>query len=189
MSTKLIGELLVKKSLVTQQQVNEALKESPINGDMLGKILVNRGLVKEVDLLKVLGEQFDLPFVLHLKEVRISPDAVKAVPAKFVQHYGFMPINLEGQVLTVAVYNPMDVWLAENIKINLGFQVARILTSRHEVEGAIHKYYGAVAGTVDRIMEGKASAGTKLTKDESVEDIEKISGFAHHSNYVSEGDF
>ena len=114
-----------------------------------------------------------MPFVLHLKEVHISPDAVKAVPAKFVQHYGFMPINLEGQVLTVAVYNPMDVWLAENIKINLGFQVARILTSRHEVEGAIHKYYGAVAGTVDRIMEGKASAGTKLTKDESVEDIEK----------------
>ena len=109
---------------------------------------------------------------LHLKSADIT-DAVKAVPAKFVQHYGFMPISLEGQVLTVAVYNPMDVWLAENIKINLGFQVSRVLTSRHEVESAIHKYYGAVAGTVDKIMEGKASSGTKLIKDESVEDIEK----------------
>ncbi|MCX5698133.1 MAG: ATPase, T2SS/T4P/T4SS family [Candidatus Omnitrophica bacterium] len=173
MLTKLLGELLVKKSLVTQQQVDEALKESAGNGDLLGKILVSRGLVKENDLLKVLAEQFNLPFYLHLKETRISPDAVKAVPAKFVQHYGFIPINLEGAVLTIAVYNPMDVWLAENIKINLGFQVARVLTSRHEVETAIHKYYGAVAGTVDSIMEGKASAGTKLVKDESVEDIEK----------------
>ncbi len=172
-SIKLLGELLVKKGLVTQLQINEALKESADNGDMLGKILVNRGQVKEIDLLKVLAEQFNLPFVVRLKEVRISPEAIKAVPAKFVQHYGFMPINLEGQVLTVAVYNPMDVWLAENIKINLGFQVSRILTSRHEVETAIHKYYGAVAGTVDRIMEGKVSAGTKLIKDESVEDIEK----------------
>ncbi|MFH1281628.1 MAG: ATPase, T2SS/T4P/T4SS family [Candidatus Omnitrophota bacterium] len=170
---KLLGELLVKKCLVTQQQVNEALKESAEDGDMLGKILVSRGLVKEVDLLKVLAEQFNLPFQLHLKELHVSTDAVKAVPAKFVQHYGFMPINLEGQVLTVAVYNPMDVWLAENIKINLGFQVRRVLTSRHEVEAAIHKYYGAVAGTVDKIMEDKASAGTKLVKDESVEDIEK----------------
>jgi len=173
MLTKLLGELLVKKSLATQQEVNEALKDSSDNGDMLGKILVSRGVVKENDLLKVLAEQFNLPFHLHLKELHISTDAVKAVPAKFVQHYGFMPVNLEGQILTVAVYNPMDVWLAENIKINLGFQVARIITSRHEVESAIHKYYGAVAGTVDKIMEGKASAGIKLTKDESVEDIEK----------------
>ena len=173
MLTKLLGELLVKKSLVTQEAIDEALQESAGNGDMLGKILVSRGLVKEIDLLKVLAEQLNLPFYLHLKEVHISLEAVKAVPAKFVQYYGFMPINLEGQLLTVAVYNPMDVWLAENIKINLGFQVARVLTSRHEVETAIHKYYGAVAGTVDKIMEGKASAGTKLTKDESVEDIEK----------------
>jgi len=173
MLTKLLEEILVKKGLVTQQQINEALKESPVNGDMLGKILVNRGLVKEIDLLNVLAEQFNLPFLPHLKGVHISTEAVKAVPAKFVQYYGFMPINLEDQVLTVAVSNPMDVWLAENIKIDLGFQVARVLTSRHEVETAIHKYYGAVAGTVDKIMEGKASAGTKLTKDESVEDIEK----------------
>ncbi|PIQ90057.1 MAG: type II secretion system protein GspE [Candidatus Omnitrophica bacterium CG11_big_fil_rev_8_21_14_0_20_41_12] len=173
MLTKLLGELLVKKGLVTQQQIDEALKESSGSGDMLGKILVSAGQIKEVDLLKVLAEQFNLPFVLRLKEVRISPEAVKAVPAKFVQHYGFIPVSLEGQVLTVAVFNPMDVWLAENIKMNLGFQVSRILTSRHEVESAIHKYYGAVAGTVDKIMEDKASAGTKLTKDESVEDIEK----------------
>ncbi len=173
MLTKLLGELLVKKSLATQQDVNEALKVSSDNGDMLGKILVSRGVVKENDLLKVLAEQFNLPFYLRLKELHISTEAVKAVPAKFVQHYGFMPVNLEGQILTIAVYNPMDVWLAENIKINLGFQVARVITSRHEVESAIHKYYGSVAGTVDKIMEGKASAGIKLTKDESVEDIEK----------------
>lgn len=170
---KLLGEELIKRGLVSQSQVDEALKETAGNGDMLGKILVERGWIKEVDLLKVLAEQFNLPFHLHLKEVHISPEAVKVVPAKFVQHYGFMPISLEGQTLTVAVYNPMDVWLAENVKINLGFQVARVLTSRHEVETAIQKYYGAVAGTVDKIMADKASAGTKLTKDESVEDIEK----------------
>lgn len=178
MLTKLLGELLVRKGLVTQQQINEALKESMGNGDMLGKILVSRGIVKDIDLLRVLAEQFNLPFYLHLKEVRILPEAVKAVPAKFVQHYGFMPVNLEGQVLTVAVYNPMDVWLAEDIKINLGFQVVRVLTSRHEVDAAVHKYYGSVAGTVDKIMAGKVSAGTKLAKDESVEDIEKNAGEA-----------
>lgn len=173
MSNKLLGEMLIKKGFITQEQLVQALKDSSSQEDMLGMILVGKGLLKEEDLQKALSEQFNLPFHAHLKDLRISSEAVKAVPAKFVQHYGFMPISLEGQVLTIAVFNPMDVWLAENIKLNLGFQVSRVLTTRHEVEAAIHKYYGAVAGTVDSIMEGKASSGTKLVKDESVEDIEK----------------
>jgi type II secretory ATPase GspE/PulE/Tfp pilus assembly ATPase PilB-like protein len=173
MSNKLLGEMLIKKGLITQEQLTEALKDSTLQEDMIGNILVSKGLLKEEDLLKALAEQFNLTYLARLKDVRISTEAVKAVPAKFVQHYGFMPISLEGSVLTVAVHNPMDVWLAENIKLNLGFRVNRVLTSRHEVEDAIQKYYGSVAGTVDKIMEGKISQGTKLTKDQSVEDIEK----------------
>jgi type IV pilus assembly protein PilB len=173
MSNKLLGEALVKKGYITQEQLTQALRDSSAQGEILGKVLVTSGLLKEEVLLEVLSEQFNLPFYVHLKDAHISAEAVKAVPAKFVQHYGFMPISLEGQVLTVAVFNPMDVWLAENIKLNLGFQVNRVLASHHEIETAIHKYYGAVAGTVDKIMEGKISQGSKLTKDESVEDIEK----------------
>ena len=173
MSNKLLGEVLVRKGYITQEQLIQALRDSACQGEMLGKVLVNKGLLKEEKLLEVLSEQFNLPFYAHLKDAHISTEAVKAVPAKFVQHYGFMPISLEGQVLTVAVFNAMDVWLAENIKLNLGFQVNRVLTSHHEIEAAIHKYYGAVAGTVDKIMEGKISQGGKLAKDESVEDIEK----------------
>ncbi|MDD5119981.1 MAG: ATPase, T2SS/T4P/T4SS family [Candidatus Omnitrophica bacterium] len=173
MSNKLLGEILVKRGCITQEQLNQTLKDSSIQEDMLGNILVGKGLLKEEELLKALSEQFNLPFFARLKDAHISTDAIKAVPAKFVQHYGFIPVSLEGQVLTVAVYNPMDVWMAENIKLNLGFRVNRVLTSHREVESAIHKYYGAVAGTVDKIMEEKISRGTKLTKDESVEDIEK----------------
>ncbi|MDD5464735.1 MAG: ATPase, T2SS/T4P/T4SS family [Candidatus Omnitrophica bacterium] len=179
MSTnKLLGEMLVKRNCITQEQLDQVLKDPVCQEDMLGAVLVNKGLLKEEDLLKALSEQFNLPFFARLKDAHISTEAIKAVPAKFVKHYGFMPISLEGQVLTVAVFNPMDVWLAENIKLNLGFRVSRILTSRREVEAAIHKYYGAVAGTVDKIMEEKIGQGTKLAKDESVEDIEKNAGEA-----------
>jgi type IV pilus assembly protein PilB len=177
-TNKLLGEMLVKRNCITQEQLNQVLKDPICQDEMLGNVLINKGLLKEEELLKALSEQFNLPFFAHLKDVHISIDAIKAVPAKFVKHYGFIPISLEEQVLTVAVFNPMDVWLAENIKLNLGFRVNRILTSRREVEVAIHKYYGAVSGTVDKIMEGKISQGTKLVKDESVEEIEKNAGEA-----------
>ncbi|MBN2830814.1 MAG: type II/IV secretion system protein [Candidatus Omnitrophica bacterium] len=186
MSNKLLGEMLLKKKCISEGQLSQALKDCNQNEAMLGKYLVDKGLVKEEDLLGVLSEQFNLSFYPRLKEIKVSSEAVKAVPAKLVQHHGFIPISLEGQVLTVAVFNPMDFWLAENIKLNLGFQVRRVLSTRHEVEKAIQKYYGAVAGTVDKLMEDKSGLGARIDKRESVEDIEKSSDEVSVINLVNQ---
>lgn len=186
MSNKLLGEMLLKKKCISEGQLSQALKDCNQNEAMLGKYLVDKGLVKEEDLLGVLSEQFNLPFYPRLKEIKVSSEAVKAVPAKLVQHHGFIPVSLEGQVLTVAVFNPMDFWLAENIKLNLGFQVRRVLSTRHEVEKAIQKYYGAVAGTVDKIMEDKLGLGARIDKRENVEDIEKSSDEVSVINLVNQ---
>ncbi|MDD3087773.1 MAG: ATPase, T2SS/T4P/T4SS family [Candidatus Omnitrophica bacterium] len=186
MSNKLLGEMLLKKKCINEGQLSQALKDCYQNEAMLGKYLVDKGLVKEEDLLGVLSEQFNLPFYPRLKDLKVSSEAVKAVPAKLVQHHGFIPISLEGQVLTVAVFNPMDFWLAENIKLNLGFQVSRVLSTRHEVEKAIQKYYGAVAGTVDKIMEDKSGLGARVNKRDSIEDIEKSSDEVSVINLVNQ---
>ena len=129
---------------------------------------------------------FNIPFLSNLREVKVSTEAIKAIPAKLVQHHGFIPISLDGQVLTVVVFNPMDLWLAENIKLNLGFQVKRVLSTRNEVEKAIQKYYGAVAGTVDKIMEDKSGLGARVNKRDSIEDIEKSSDEVSVINLVNQ---
>ena len=175
MSNKLLGEILLKKQFISEEQLSRALMDCSQNESMLGKYLVDKGLIKEEELLSVLSEQFNIPFISNLKEVKVSVEAIKAIPAKLAQHHGFIPISLDGQVLTVVVFNPMDLWLAENIKLNLGFQIKRVLSTRNEVEKAIHKYYGAVAGTVDKIMEGRFRPGVKIEKTEAIEDNEKNS--------------
>ena len=63
MSNKLLGDLLIKKGCITQEQLMEALKESAGQEDMLGRVLVNKGLIKEDDLLKVLSEKFNIPYL------------------------------------------------------------------------------------------------------------------------------
>jgi len=57
MSNKLLGEILVKKGYVSQEQLNQAFKEPDIQEDMLGTVLVNKGLLKEEELFKALSEQ------------------------------------------------------------------------------------------------------------------------------------
>lgn len=175
MEIKLLGEILVKKGFITQEQLNEALKKAPDTEVMLGRILIKMGYLKEEQLFQALAEQFNIPFYPHLKKIEISPAVIKAVPVKFVQQYGFMPLALKDKVLTIAVANPMDVWLAENIKLNLGYQAQRVLSTNLEIDEAIRKYYGVVAATVDKILtqEKKEDKLALKALEESVEEIEK----------------
>ena len=173
MAVKLLGEILINKGYITKEQLNDALKKSPENEEILGRTLIKMGHLKETQLFEVLAEQFNMPFYPRLKEIIISPEAIKAVPVKFVQHYGFMPLELKEKVLTIAVSNPMDVWLAENIKLNLGFSVQRVLSTKTEIDEAIKKYYGMIAGTVDKILTDKKDDKSSLIVKQSIENIEK----------------
>jgi len=174
MALSLLGELLVRKGIITKEQLSKVLNKSPENEEMLGRALINSGDLTEAQLYEVLAEQFNIPFFPRLKILEIAPSVIKAVPVKFVQHYGFMPLSLKGKVLTIAVSNPMDVWLAEEIKLNLKLQVQRVLSTRTEIDDAIRKYYGVVAGTVDKIITGKKEEKSKLrVQEHRIEDIEK----------------
>lgn len=174
MSIGLLGDILVKNGFVTQEQLDEVLKKAPESENMLGKLLIKLGYLREDQLFQALGLQFNIPFYPRLKDIEVSPAVIKAVPVKFVQHYGFMPLELKDKLLTIAISNPMDVWLAENIKLNLGFQVVRVLSTQAEIAEAIRKYYGIVAGTLDKILtEKKEDKVTLVKREESVEEIEK----------------
>ncbi|OQB15333.1 MAG: Type II secretion system protein E [Candidatus Omnitrophica bacterium ADurb.Bin205] len=174
MGISLLGELLLKKGLITKEQLDEALRDSAGNEDLLGKVLVSKGFLSEENLLTALSEQFGAAFYPKLKNLKVSAEAIKAVPVKFVQHYGFLPIKLEGNLLTIVISNPMDVWVSEDIKLNLGFQVQRVISTPREIEEAIRRYYGVTAGTVDKILEKKQSSKDSFQQgDENIEDIAK----------------
>jgi len=149
-----LGEIIVKKKFMTKELLDFVLQDSPPfeSEEMLGKTLVKNGYLNEEQLFLCLAEQLSMSFYPKLKDIQINPEAVKVVPAKFVQRYHFMPIEIKDKVLTAAVFNPMDIWLAEDIKMHLGYQVKRVLSTKSEIDEAIHKYYGVVAETVDQIL-------------------------------------
>ena len=178
-----IGEILIQKGLITSEKMDMAVKESRRKGEAVGKTLVRLNLVKEGPFLEALGEQLGLPFYPTLKTVDIPKEAVKAVPVKFVWHYKFMPVKKEKNVLTVAVSDPLAIWSMEDLKLQLGCDIERVLTTEEEILTSIRKHYGFGAETVEEILEKNvAEKGTltgtgtlpgRGTEKEEVEDIEK----------------
>ncbi len=148
-----LGELLIRRDILTQAQLDMALGEHNRTGELLGRALIRLGFISEEQLLTTLAEQLAIPFVPSLRERAVAPDVIQRVPARFVWHYKFMPLALTGNTLTIAVSNPLDVWPTEDIKFHLGFEVEVVLAVEEEIMATIKKYYGMGAALVEDILD------------------------------------
>ncbi len=136
-----IGELLISKKMLTQEQLEKALIEQGHSGKFLGEILVEMGMVHEEDLLKALAEQFNTRFV-KLDNVQINPVVVKMVPVDLIAEYRFMPIEMRNGVMLIAVSNPLDMWPMSMLQKQLNLQdVQIVLAQKKDIQATIRKYY------------------------------------------------
>ncbi len=170
-----VGELLIQKGFITRQQLELGLKESQKSGEIVGKVLVQMKFITEEQLLEVLGEQLGLTFYPSLKDISVAPEVIKAVPVKFVWHYKFMPLTIKGNVLTIAVSDPLALWHMEDLKLQLGYVIERVLTTYKEILAIIRRYYGVGAETVEEILTQDYIGVEKeeKVKHDEIEDVEK----------------
>ena len=163
-----LEDRLLELGMLSGDALGRAIERAHQTGDSLPAILVQDGLVDELDLLNVMAEQHGLD-VVELRGTSIDEAAVKAVPAKLASHYRIMPFSLESGVLTIAVSNPLDLSAVEDIETNMGLHVERVLARGDDILGALRKYYGVGADTVERILaEGpdrEAPAATEESHD------------------------
>ena len=139
--TEKIGEIFVRKKIITPEQLEIALQEQTQTGEFLGEIFVRMSFVNEETLLKVLAEQFKTHYVA-LSNVHINPQAVKAVAKDLVHEYKFFPIEMRNSVMLIAISNPLDMWpmsiLQEKLKL---IEVQTVLARKGDIADFIKKYY------------------------------------------------
>ena len=171
-----IGEILVGRGILSQQQLLQALEESRKTGEIVGKTLVRLKFVTQSQLLEALAEQMGLSFYASLKDISVPEEVIRAVPAKFVWHYKFMPLGIKGKVLKIAVSDPLAIWPMEDLKLHLGYDVDRVLATETEILLSIRRYYGLGAETVEEILTQQSTTVAeqqKQSKSDEIEDLEK----------------
>jgi type II secretory ATPase GspE/PulE/Tfp pilus assembly ATPase PilB-like protein len=168
-----LGEVLIQKGIITPEQFEIVLRESQRSRELIGQTLVRLKFVTQEVLLSVLAEQLGLVYYPDLKSISIPAEVIKAVPAKFVHHYKFMPLKIIGKVLTVAISDPSAVWLVEDLKLHLGYDVERVLVTDEEISAAIRHYYGLGADTIDEILVQDKSAQKEPSQLEEIEEVDR----------------
>jgi type IV pilus assembly protein PilB len=135
-----LGAILVKESLITEDQLDMALKEQEQHGGRLGTNLIKLGYLAEKDLIQTLSKQHNVPGV-DLNTVDIDESVVKLIPSTIATKYELIPISRTGKMLTVAMVNPDDIFALEDIKFSTGFEVQPVVASEMAIRAALGKYY------------------------------------------------
>jgi type IV pilus assembly protein PilB len=187
MSSRL-GEILVKDSLITADQLKQALDHQKKNGGRLGTCLVKLGLVSDDDITAVLSRQYGVPSI-NLKFYEVDPAVIKLVPQETAVRYQIVPLSRVGSTLTIAMTDPTNVFAMDDIKFMTGFNVEPVVASETAISEAIHKFYGEVESVeeLDKVMKdltGDEGDALELAAEETEMDLASLSKAAEEAPII-----
>jgi type IV pilus assembly protein PilB len=137
---KQLGELLLEKGMITEAQLEKAVKIQKEKGGLIGQILVMLGYAKEEEIAQVLTVQYGFPY-LPLESYEISAEVIKLIPENVAKQYNLIAIDKIGNLLTISMSNPLNVQAVEDIEMLTSCKIQVFISTMSDVTNAIKKYY------------------------------------------------
>jgi type IV pilus assembly protein PilB len=165
-ATDRLGEVLIRDGLLTQEQLAAALAEQRQNGGRLGYLLVKLGFVPEIEITKILARQYRMPAV-DLSRFEVDPRILKLIPPEMAAKHIVVPLKREGRTLTVALADPTDSGLLDDLKFITRYDLFPVIAGEFTLKALIEKHYEA-----DKSEEQLQSLLKEL--DEATDDVEVV---------------
>ena len=162
--------VLLKRSLVSPDQVTEAEALSNNNNLPLGEALVSLNYVTSEDVCRAMAEHYALDFI-NLSEIKIPESIVELVPETIARENVTIPLSEEGDALRVILADPMDVETVEKLRFILNRQIQIALAPRSNILEAINRYYGQFDGeSADSMLQEFTDTAIDFTETEDAAD-------------------
>ncbi len=136
-----LGELLIKKNLLTQAQLEEALQAQVIFGGKLGTVLIEMGLITEDILAEILAQLLSIPCAKPGQLQNIPENVIKIISAELAEKHKVMPVSVSGKKLTLAMAEPHKLQAIDEISFRTGYIIRPILALEVRLVFALENYY------------------------------------------------
>jgi len=162
-----LGQILIRQTSLTEQQLDDALRVQREEGGRIGEILVRRNYVTEEQMLHALASQLDLPMVNEIKPEDCDEALAALVPINFARQHRLIPVRRVGRGVEVALADPLDVHALDDVRRALGAEILPLVVPSAKIVEAINKVYARQEGGVDLgegdgEMEGEAEELTDI---------------------------
>ena len=172
-----LGDLLVKMSRITEQQLIEALKVQKNEGGKLGEVIVKMNFITEKGILEALSDQFGIPQI-NLEQTEIDVDVLPLIPLNTIRRFHIMPIRQVNNMLTIAISDPTKAFDLKEIKLLTGLDIEPLLASENAISKAIETHYETNhAAELRKFMDGLGVGGDsslEIVEEEEKGDVTKL---------------
>ncbi|MCC6671525.1 MAG: Flp pilus assembly complex ATPase component TadA [Planctomycetes bacterium] len=142
---RLIGQILKDQGVIHEGMVQEALAVQREKGGRLGQILLELGHVQRTDIARALAEQAGMPFV-DLAARQPAPEAIQKIDTATARAFGVLPLAIAGGELTVALADPMNASILNDLAFTSGLQVKGVVVDEEALRQALERHYSEDAG-------------------------------------------
>lgn len=153
-----IGEILVEMGYLSSDQLNEALEiakatraSKPAEKELLGKIMINLGLITEEQLARAIAAQWEIPFV-DLMNLNLSLDVARLIPEEICRRHKVVPLERKDNQLFIAMADPLNVFAIDHLRLTTGLVVQPRVATESAIQATIEKIFG-VDKSVKEAME------------------------------------
>jgi type IV pilus assembly protein PilB len=135
-----LGEHLIDDQIINQEELEAALKRQEETGLSLGRLLIDSAKASEWEVAATLGKQLNVPFIT-LSHYEIDPDVLSSIPNDLVHKYQIVPVDKTGDTLTVALADPSNIYLLDELKLLTSCQIIPVISFESDIKQAILKYF------------------------------------------------
>lgn len=135
-----LGDLLIQSGKVTQVQLETALKVQREKNERLGTVLVELGFITETELFDILESQIETPSI-ELADIYMDQETVQTIPEEFANKHLVIAFKREGNKLHVAMNDPLNLYVIDDIEIITGCRVVPYLGAKKEIANTITRMY------------------------------------------------
>jgi type IV pilus assembly protein PilB len=164
-----LGQLLITSNLITDDQLKEAVSLQRKEGGRLGANLVKLGYITEEKLVAFLSKQWGVP-AINLSDYKIDPSVLKLIPGEVARKYFIIPVARVGATLTIAMADPSNVFVIDDVKFMTGYNVEVVVSGESSIVNAISVHYRNGGDAL--IATKKATSNVLTAKDYTLSEDE-----------------
>jgi type IV pilus assembly protein PilB len=154
-TSKPLGQVLKDLGLLSEFDIQEALRQQKEKGGAIGQIFVQNGLASEEDVQRALAMQRGMEFV-DLDKAEIMPEVIELLDANTAETFMVMPIEYDGSTLTVAIARPDNLNVLDDLRFTLPKiqNIKAKVASEEAIKKAFARYYQAQGGSMSEFFAG-----------------------------------
>lgn len=140
--SKPLGQLLLERKIISEHQLEKALKFQQREGGLLGQILLRLKYVNEEEIVTSLATQFGYPY-LPVANCEIEPEIIELISKNVAYQYYVVPVDKISEILTVAMVDPSNKSAIEDIEYITKCRVQAFVSTTTDIKNTIEHYYGS----------------------------------------------